>query len=785
MRPLPQRGFKNHLANGLRVRAFTIVMFSAFAIGGCANVAPLPSPPNGKPPGDQDISVTVTPSSATVFLGNQVTFVATVKNNSDSSVLWSVNDAPGGAASVGTISAVGVYTAPVDLPVPANLVVMATSHANSKKSGSATILIQSDVVVTLPGVPSGGVGVELGAVRTFTAVVSSAGRADAGIAWSLTGSSCPLACGSVDTNGKFTAPRILPSPATVTLTARSLADPAKQTSTAVTITSNFTRQLSVPASVAPGAAAAFLAILTAVPGSNPDTTLLWSLSGTGCSGISCGTLAVVSIQSTGGNATATTASYTAPAAAPAPGAVTLTVTPVADPSKAVQRQFVVQGGTGGGGISVTVSPAAATRAINRRVTLTAQVTGTTNTLVNWNVNGSPGGSSAAGQICVLGSSPCQVVTQGVAGPVEFLAPAAVPTPDPVTVQAVSAADVTKSGSAQITIINHVLVSILPGSASIAPLGVQVFAATVLGSDNQNVVWQVQGAGCATPGICGEITPGGFYTAPSGAPSPDAVQVVAISVDDPAQSGAANVSITTGANILTLHPASVYAGAANGFTVKVIGSGFVPSAPGPGSTLLIGGTARTTTCSTVGDCIAPVGATDVAVPDSVSVQVQNPDGSRSNAVALVVAPPNLSDEVISLTTGSPDVAGKDIVVVEPTTAGVSVPGNNVDLDVAALGIFSTAKNSCTLGGNPILLTRSLSGVSTADICIFAQSGLDASMTYTVSGPGDVVVIAKQPLGLGIIRLTLQLPASAAASARTLFIQNTNLDKTAASGMLWVN
>jgi hypothetical protein len=125
------------------------------------------------------------------------------------------------------------------------------------------------------------------------------------------------------------------------------------------------------------------------------------------------------------------------------------------------------------------------------------------------------------------------------------------------------------------------------------------------------------------------------------------------------------------------------------------------------------------------------------------------------------------------------------VVEPTTAGVSVPGNDVDLDVAALGAFSVANNSCTLGGNPVVLTRPASGVATAEVCIFAQSGLDASMTYTVTGPGDIAVISKQPLGLGIIRLTLQLPATAAASARTLFIQNTNLDKTAASGTLWVN
>jgi len=59
-----------------------------------------------------------------------------------------------------------------------------------------------------------------------------------------------------------------------------------------------------------------------------------------------------------------------------------------------------------------------------------------------------------------------------------------------------------------------------------------------------------------------------------------------------------------------------------------------------------------------------------------------------------------------------------------------------------------------------------------------------MTYTVSGPGDVAMISKQPAGLGIIHLTLQVPASATLGARTLFIQNTNLDKTAASGVLEV-
>jgi hypothetical protein len=60
-----------------------------------------------------------------------------------------------------------------------------------------------------------------------------------------------------------------------------------------------------------------------------------------------------------------------------------------------------------------------------------------------------------------------------------------------------------------------------------------------------------------------------------------------------------------------------------------------------------------------------------------------------------------------------------------------------------------------------------------------------MSFMVSGPGDIAVISRQPLGFGIVRITLQIPATALPGARSLFIQNTNIDKTAASGALEVN
>lgn len=228
------------------------------------------------------------------------------------------------------------------------------------------------------------------------------------------------------------------------------------------------------------------------------------------------------------------------------------------------------------------------------------------------MNGIAGGNTAFGQICVVASNPCQAVKSFTSPQVDYLAPGAIPSPNPVSAAAASAADPTKSASAQITVINHVLVSVQPGSVTLAPLAVQSFAASVLGTSNQNVVWQVQGAACSTAGICGTVTPSGTYTAPSAPPAPNAIQVVAISSNDPSQSGIANVTISTGANILALHPSSVYAGAAQGFTLRVDGSGFAASSPGPGSAMLIGGTARITTCTSALECTAPVTAVDVAV-----------------------------------------------------------------------------------------------------------------------------------------------------------------------------
>jgi len=720
--------------------------------------------------------VTVTPNTSSVLLGSSQSFSAQVTNASNTNVTWSVNGIAGGNAAVGTISSSGVYTAPADLPANVAVQITATSAADTTKSGSAQVTLGSDVSVSV--IP-GSANVELGATTKLAGTVTSNGHPDTAISWSVSGAACPSACGTIDASGNYTAPQILPASPSVVVRAQSVADSSKFAAANLNITSNFTLQVSGPSTITTNGSATIVATLTPVPASNPSQILNWSVSGTGCSGSSCGTLVTTTTQFDTNGAEVSSANYLAPTTAPAPNTVTITVTPTADPSKKAQLTIAVQTGP-----SVSVSPATATVAANHRVTLTAQVNAIANTSVNWFVNGIAGGNTTVGQICVVASVPCQAVTNGPAQQVDYVAPGAIPSPNPVTVSAQSVANGAIQGSSQITMINHVAVSVQPGSITLAPLAVQGFTASVLGTTNQSVTWQVQGTGCAVAGSCGTITPTGTYTAPGAAPSPDAIQILAISADDGSQSGTANVTISTGANILALHPSSVYAGEANGFTLLVDGSGFSPATSGTGSALLIGGTARTTNCTSGNTCTAVVTAADTQNAGDVSVQIQNPDGSRSNSVSLVVVAPGTALDSIALTSASPAATAKDIVVVDPTTAGVSQSGNTVDLDIAALGPFNTTTNSCTLGGNPIVIARPSSGAATFDVCIFSQGGLDTSMTYTVSGSGDVSILAKQPAGLGIIHLTLQIFSSAQTGARTLFIQNTNLDKTAASGVLEV-
>lgn len=361
-----------------------------------------------------------------------------------------------------------------------------------------------------------------------------------------------------------------------------------------------------------------------------------------------------------------------------------------------------------------------------------------------------------------------------------------PTPNPITITAVSQAEGAPSASSIVTILTHVVVSVQPGSVSVPGTGQVRFTANVLGTSNQLVIWSLGGAACGVPPSCGTIDPTGLYTAPPAAPTADPILVTATSSGDITQSGTATLTVTSGPAIFSLRPTSAYAGSAGGFTLLVTGFGFTPDNPGIASTILLNGNARGTSCASSTQCVTSLEGPDLQSAGNLSVQILNDDGSVSNIATFVVLAPGAGPGTISLTPGAPTSAENDIVVVDlSTNDGSGIPGN-VSLNIGAIGTFSLANLSCALGGNPVVIQRPAQGLGTADICVFSVSALDPLFNFTISGPAvpDIIVTNSERLGLGLLHLTLRVPATAAPGARTLFIENSDSDLAAGTGAIEV-
>jgi hypothetical protein len=221
-------------------------------------------------------------------------------------------------------------------------------------------------------------------------------------------------------------------------------------------------------------------------------------------------------------------------------------------------------------------------------------------------------------------------------------------------------------------------------------------------------------------------------------------------------------------------------------LKISGANFIASSPGPGSMIVVAGVARSTFCTSVTQCTTSLSAADLSFAGNLTVGLQNPDGTLSNTVTFVVLAAGSGSDVIPLTPGAPSATGKDIVVVELSTNGGSGAAGNVSLNVAAIGTYVVATSSCMLGGSPVTIFRPASGTETVDLCVFSVSGLDPSFTYTQTGPAvtDIVITNREPLGLGILHVTLQVPATAAVGMRTLFVENPSKDKAAGTGAIEV-
>jgi hypothetical protein len=254
-------------------------------------------------------------------------------------------------------------------------------------------------------------------------------------------------------------------------------------------------------------------------------------------------------------------------------------------------------GCGGnsGAIAITVtltSSVGNTLILGQSTTITATVTGPTNTNVNWlpctyttttnNSSGTPVTSKP--QSCPTDGTLGALSNQQPTGTATFTAPQTLPdqTKFPgllVIITAQSVADTSKSNTVSLSIDSGITVSLTPSTAAVPTNEKQQFFA-VLTNDlkNQGVTWVVTQSSpsatstsstnpyaplptCTVSGNasgCGSIDSNGVYSAPTAVPTastpakasttPTEVTVVATSVEDPTRFALATVTITQGGPI---------------------------------------------------------------------------------------------------------------------------------------------------------------------------------------------------------------------------------------------
>ena len=483
---------------------FALVVLTIGLFAGCSkgdgSVTAAGSANSSSPP---QIGVTVAPAAASISTKQPQQFTATVVNSTNPAVIWRVDGVQGGNATVGVISAEGLYTPP---PLEATHFITATSVEDPTKTSSANVTVKSIGVTVAPATAA------ISTIQTQAFTVTVVNSANPAVIWKVNGVQ-----GGNDSVGRISAAGLYtPSPAAATrsITATSVEDPTKSGSASVTVTLAAAGVTVTPATASISTIQTQQFTATVVNITN--TAVTWRVDG---------------VQ--GGNATVgriSAAGLYTPSPTTTAGPHSITATSVADPTRSGSATVTVTL------IGVTVTPATASISRIQTQAFTATVVNSTNPAVTWKVDDVQGGNATAGTISAAGLYTPSPTTTAVTH----------------SITATSVADPTRSGSASVTVTLPppvaVAVTVTPATASISTIQKQQFTATVVNSTDPAVTWKVDDVqgGNATVGT---ISAAGLYT-----PSPlEATRsVTATSVADPTKSGSASVTVKFLSGVLTYH-----------------------------------------------------------------------------------------------------------------------------------------------------------------------------------------------------------------------------------------
>src|SRR5260370_2511098 len=101
----------------------------------------------GLGPAPQQIVWNVSAASVAVRTGDTQQFFASVTGTTNQSVTWSVNGTAGGNNTSGTISPAGLYAPPAQVPAQNQILVTATSVADSSANQSAKVTLANPIAL--------------------------------------------------------------------------------------------------------------------------------------------------------------------------------------------------------------------------------------------------------------------------------------------------------------------------------------------------------------------------------------------------------------------------------------------------------------------------------------------------------------------------------------------------------------------------------------------------------------------------------------------------------------
>ena len=275
----------------MKLTALVVVCLSLVFAAGCGGGSSTSS----------QVTVSITPLTATVIPGKTQQFTASVQHTSNTAVTWAVNGVVGGDSTNGTISTSGLYTAPATIPTTPNVTVTATPVADTAISASAPVVIQAAITL-VPATTS----VAAGHTVQFSATVNLS-SSNKNVTWQVNGvTGGNSSVGTIDTTGLYTAPNVFPVPTgAITVTAVSQADTTQKANATVTVTAPQLVISPTAVTLAGGAQQAFTATALSQP-----VSPVWSVSCPSTASGACGSITSAGL-------------FTAPVSPPAGGVVTV------------------------------------------------------------------------------------------------------------------------------------------------------------------------------------------------------------------------------------------------------------------------------------------------------------------------------------------------------------------------------------------------------------------------------------------------------------------------------